>query len=234
MGSPKVYDHVLPAPSIGPDGHLENLPQDMSPTRKRELTTAWASYRWAWWSLSPQLQHMLNGDAADNARGVVKAMLDCIGMRRGMDTITELPDHDNGDPWMVCPRDGIPPHQVETHELGYGLLADKVVSCMDEHFQDLTTADDGDAVTEDTILAEDRVGSHVVAAVHDPKSDESGGRMDPGLMHILTIASMCQLSYDAMLTRDELGSTTQEEAELDLAAANELTSLPKKKHKSAR
>lgn len=57
-------------------------------------------------------------------------MLECIGMRRGMDTITKLPSHANGQLWLICPRDGIPPHSIETHELNHGIMKAEVDGVM--------------------------------------------------------------------------------------------------------
>lgn len=88
------------------NGYLECLPADMLPARQKELTDAALVMDLHWWSLSPDAQsHNTQADHNDRGREVVKSMLGCISLRRGMDTI----DHESAGP---CRRDqvaGVPP-----------------------------------------------------------------------------------------------------------------------------
>lgn len=115
--------------------------------REKGLTNAFTNRGWKWWALCPDVQTSYFAHQ-DTARDVIKAMLACVRMRRGMNTITQLPHHDNGDPWIVCPRDGIPPHIIETHELSHGIHKAEVDKFMNQNFQDLARGDDNAGVVD--------------------------------------------------------------------------------------
>lgn len=120
------------------NGYLECLPADMLPARQKELTDAALVMGLHRWSLSPDAQsHNTQADYNDRGRKVVKSMLGCISLRRGMDTITNLPDHADGTKWQVCPWDGIPPHHIETHELEHVAMKPEVDRIMKEDFNNL-------------------------------------------------------------------------------------------------
>jgi hypothetical protein len=148
-------DHFLSFPGAPAlditDGVLYFLPEAMSEYRKEQLTHAFRVRGWQWWLVSTDPQFLYNTDEGDHARDTVKAALESVGMRRGLDTVTELPNHADGSRWMVCPRDGIPPHSVETHELMHGANKHLVDDCMNRHFQDLMKGEDDGGVLEDVI-----------------------------------------------------------------------------------
>lgn len=81
-------------------------------------------------------------------RVVVKDMLACIGIRKGMDMIAVLPDHADGTPWFVSPREGIPPHNIETHKLGHIYRKTELDKLLNEHFQNLVMQGDDSPYNE--------------------------------------------------------------------------------------
>lgn len=194
----------------------------LSRHRKNELTEAYTDNGWEWWNLSPSAQtHNTPDDRHGFARGVVLNMLKCVSMRRGMDTITRLPNHADGKEWLICPRDGMPPHMVETHELAFGINKPEIDALMNQHFQDLSSSNFDTTAQEDNIM----VGEEQYAAdtAENPGGEEEPGKglLDAGLLRILTIASMDYLSYKAMLSDDSVAQMSDEEIMKDLMAANE-------------
>lgn len=157
---------------------LDFLPEAMSQYRKDQMTRAFRVRDWQWWIVSTGLQFLYYTNEGHWARDTVKAALESIGMRRGMGTVTELPNHADGSKWMVCPRDGIPPHSVETHELMHGPNKHLVDDCMNRHFQDLMKGDDDGDILEDMIkIPPDRDPVH--ATLDDGVEPAAG--LDAGL-----------------------------------------------------
>ncbi|KAF3768339.1 hypothetical protein M406DRAFT_71392 [Cryphonectria parasitica EP155] len=200
--------------------------------------TGWSrAVRWEWWSL------MLTHRYRDETRDLVRKILKCLGMRRGMNTITYLPDYADGTPWLVCPGDGIPPHYVETYEVGHTILKPAVDQCMNQHFRNLAIGEDEDAGTHEYMVTLPGTGGisqqetkvvEVVVDTTDKDDDDTGARLDGGLLRVLIIASICWLSYEAMTCEDYVGACSEEDAMMDLVAADEAGDSESAKRAKAR
>lgn len=142
-------------------------------------------------------------------------MLACIGMRKGMDTITEMPNHADGTAWLISPREGIPAHNIETHELGHIYRRGELNTLLNEHFQNLYTESQDGPYDETYLIPE--VGD-VQATTDNQLAEDSTARMNTGLLRILNIASMDLLSYAAMMRQDVVGDMSSDAAQADLAA----------------
>lgn len=184
------------------DGFLVGLPASLSAHRKGELTRAFTERGWKWWKMSPNEQLAnTKDDESGQGRLVVRGMLSCIGMRRGMDTILQLPNHADGTPWYVSPRDGIPPHHVETHALSYAEMKPTVDKFMNDHFKDLAVASQSAGPQDMNVTLPH--GANVTASDATGEGS-SGSNLDPGLLRILGIGSMCYLSIMAMIKEDDI------------------------------
>ncbi|KAG8161541.1 hypothetical protein KVR01_008528 [Diaporthe batatas] len=178
-------------------GLLCGLPEDISEARKRELTRAFTVSKWKWWYVSPMDQlDNTKEDESTRGREVVKGMLKCIYMRRGMDTILQSPNHSDGSPWYVSPRDGIPPHHIETHALSYAALKPMVDKFMNDHFQDLAVS--SGAAGPQSMAVTLSHGAQVQATSADEGGEDDGGNLDISLLRILNMASADFLSVMAM------------------------------------
>lgn len=191
-------------------------PPELSPSQSRSLTDAYKVNGWRWWALGPECQRDNTSEGSSAGVRVVKDMLNCVSMRRGMDTITHLPPHQDGRPWMVCPRDGVPAHLVRTWEVGFGLatgVKDEVENLMNSVFQDMMEAKFDDAAPDDEIIIGDDV--------HIASEDSSKQAMDTSKLRVMEITSMCWLSFLALNADDPVGSMSTEEALEDLVYTNE-------------
>lgn len=186
----------------------------LSTARQTELTQAFDTYGWRFW-------HLADWSGHDEGE-IVPGLLQCICLRRGMDTITRLPNHADGSEWLVCPRDGIPPHRIETHELGYGGYLERAVQeCMDMHFQNLVTKDTTLLQPDAIVLPGDTTSREAVVDEQPKDSDDVTSRLDGGLLRVLTIASMCWLSFEAMTKDDYIGSQDASDILEELNKINE-------------
>jgi hypothetical protein len=201
-------------------GAIVGIPEGMSASRRRMLTDAYTENGWRWWSLSPMDQvDNTREDETGGGRRTVKSMLRCIGMRRGMDTIMRLPDHEDGTQWLVSPRDGIPPHHIETHSLSYVDLKAPVDKFMNDHFQDLAVSS-ASAGPQDMSLTL-HTGGKVSATDDGGEGPESGGNLNAGLLRILSIASIDFLSIMAMIKEDTIAKLPDDVLLSDLVELGE-------------
>lgn len=191
---------------------------NISDERKAAFTKATIRGGWEWWNLSPAVQRQNTQGETSSGRAIVRAMLQCVGMRRGMDTILELPKHADGSDWLVCPRDGIPAHRIEFHELDHAALKTYFTNLMNEHFRDLDTCTT-DAGPTEAMLAVPYGGE--VQAQEDAEGGD-GTSLNTGLLRCLTIASIDILSYKAMLQPDPVSEQPDEVALAELKVAGEL------------
>lgn len=211
---------------VDEEGQMMFLPEHLTDDRKKELSEAYIDHGWNWLSLSPVAQSQnTTEDQSGDGRRVVQEMLKCLGMRRGMDTITRLPNHEDGSEWLVCPREGMPPHGVATHELEYGLNKPEVDALMNQHFQGLAVTNLDSALHDDQIVYD---GEKRMDGVEEggETADESVG-LDTGLLRVMTILSMDLLSYKAMLADDSVSELSPEQVARDLDFAGERKSARK-------
>ncbi|KAG8161683.1 hypothetical protein KVR01_008670 [Diaporthe batatas] len=214
-------------------GLLCGLPEDISEARKHELTQAFTVNKWKWWYISPidQLDNTKE-DESTRGREVVKGMLKCIYMRRGMDTILQLPDHSDGSPWYVSPRDGIPPHHIETHALSYAALKPMVDKFMNDHFQDLAVS--SGAAGPQSMAVTLSHGAQVQATLADEGGDDDGGNLDISLLRILNIASADFLSVMAMIREDAVAQMPADVVLEELVNIGEASGGPQRARKHIR
>lgn len=210
-------------------GFLEGLDKlNISQERKKRLTKATMKRGIEWWNLSPAKQVHNTSSSTDIGREVVQGMLKCVGMRRGMDTILVLPDHADGTPWLVCPRDGIPAHHIEYHELSQVALKSYSDDLMNAHFKNLAVAVAASGPVESSMVVP--YGGEVQSFEEgDGEGDSDGGHLNNGLLRILTIASMCLLSFMALQHSDEVAQQPDEVALADLQYCGEVGSTNARK-----
>ncbi|KAG8159899.1 hypothetical protein KVR01_010536 [Diaporthe batatas] len=132
-----------------------------------------------------------------------------------MDTITQLPDHADGTAWYVCPRDGIPPHNVETHELSYVAMKPEVDRIMNEHFSDLETGS-SEAGPRNVVVDVPYNGSINAIEAPNASSEDPNAALNGGLLRVLTIGSMCMMSFKALLHEDLVSQRPADVAMADL------------------
>lgn len=210
-------------------GHLKCLGNlSISDKRKAALTKAAVVGGWKWWCLSPVKQQYNTATDTDIGREAVQGMLDCISMRRGMDTILELPNHADGSPWLVCPRDGIPAHHIEYHELGHAALKPYMDDIMNAHFKDLAISVQ-EAGPVETMVAVPHGGEVSVSEDAGGGDEGAGVHLNNGLLRILNIGSMDVLSFQALQVPDEVAMQPDEVALEDLRLGGELTSTKARK-----
>lgn len=198
------------------------LPESMSLPRRVQLTHATIDNNWEWWQLSPFAQSVNRPvDHSGESRTVIKKMLDCICMRRGMDTVTRLPDHEDGREWWVSPSDDMPTYHVETHELAFGVNKGEVDRLMNEHFKNLQIGHFDSMLTEEEIQSGSELHKDSQGNDNEDRPREGGVSLDVAILRSLTVASMCMLSYKAMINDDTVSMSPVEDTLKDLLLAGE-------------